>query len=107
MGQAVREAPEPHDGGKQRDRENCRVMSPAASGCRNASYYTSRLMVRDRSKRAPFRFLSPRAVVTAIGALAILAVSLIYGFHLAAKPIRSDGIGHYLYLPAAFIDHDL
>ncbi len=35
------------------------------------------------------------------------ALFLIYGRPLISPPIRSDGTGYYLYLPAAIIDHDL
>lgn len=37
----------------------------------------------------------------------VLAVVYIYGAVLSAPPIRSDGAGYYIYLPALFIDRDL
>lgn len=46
-------------------------------------------------------------VITATAALGILSVVLIYSLRWNSPPIRSDGVGHYLYLPAALIDHDL
>ena len=39
------------------------------------------------------------------GGLASLAIA--YGLGWTSPVIRSDGLGHYLYLPAAFIDRDL
>lgn len=49
-----------------------------------------------------------RAALTAVvGALGIGALVWIYSAPLVSPPIRSDGTGYYLYLPATFIDHDL
>jgi hypothetical protein len=42
--------------------------------------------------------------VAILGTTGIVAV---YSLHLNYPPIRSDGLGYYLYLPAAFIYHDL
>jgi hypothetical protein len=49
-----------------------------------------------------------RAALTAVvGALGLVALAWIYTTPLVSPPIRSDGTGYYLYLPAALIDHDL
>ncbi len=46
--------------------------------------------------------------VAAIGALGVASFAWIYGAHLAAgDPIRSDGVGYYIYLPAILLDHDV
>jgi hypothetical protein len=50
------------------------------------------------------------AVIGAIAALMGAAFGWIYAGGLTydhAPPIRSDGVGYYVYLPAAFLDHDL
>jgi hypothetical protein len=50
------------------------------------------------------------ALVVAIGALAIGATAWIYAGDLTygdQSVIRADGEGYYVYLPAAFLDHDL
>jgi hypothetical protein len=48
------------------------------------------------------------AVVALVGALGAASLAWIYSAHLSdGPPIRTDGEGYYLYLPAAFIDHDL
>ena len=48
------------------------------------------------------------SVVLAVGALAVCSIVWIYGHDLTRdKPIRSDAIGYYAYLPALFIDRDL
>ena len=46
-------------------------------------------------------------ILLALMLLALLADSYIYGTGLARPPIRSDGMGYYLYLPAIFIEGDL
>ncbi len=43
--------------------------------------------------------------VLALGLFALLHVYVNNGF--AFQPIRSDGVGYYLYLPAVFLDHDI
>lgn len=40
-------------------------------------------------------------------ALGILSLILIYSLRLANKPIRSDGIGYYLYLPGVLLFQDI
>jgi hypothetical protein len=46
--------------------------------------------------------------IAAIGALGVASFAWIYGAHLAAgDPIRSDGVGYYIYLPAILLDHDV
>lgn len=48
--------------------------------------------------------------VTTVGVLAIAANAWIYGAQLTyfnQPPIRSDGVGYYVYLPAVLIDHDV
>lgn len=51
--------------------------------------------------------------LAAIGAVAVLGAASftwIYGASLTyynGPPIRSDGIGYYVYLPAVFLDHDV
>jgi len=37
----------------------------------------------------------------------ITGISIVYSLHLNGPPIRSDGVGYYLYLPAIFIHHDI
>jgi hypothetical protein len=49
-------------------------------------------------------------VVGGVAAVAIAASAWIYAAHLppySEGPIRSDGVGYYVYLPAVFLDHDL
>jgi hypothetical protein len=54
-----------------------------------------------------------RVLVALLGAIVILAISAtswIYASPLPFTqpgPIRSDGLGYYVYLPATFLDHDL
>lgn len=48
-----------------------------------------------------------RAFVATFALLAALSVIYIYGASLTSQPIRSDGFGYYIYLPAAFIEKDL
>ncbi len=43
----------------------------------------------------------------AVFLLGLGAISAIYHFRWNYPPIRSDGLGYYLYLPAAFIHHDI
>jgi hypothetical protein len=46
--------------------------------------------------------------VAVIAVLAVASLAFIYGRHLpTGKPIRSDGMGYYLYLPAVLLDHDV
>ncbi len=50
------------------------------------------------------------ALGATIGAIALLGIgsfAWIYGRDLATEPIRSDGIGYYIYLPAVALDHDV
>src|SRR5207249_492872 len=50
------------------------------------------------------------AVIAAIGAVAIGSIAWIYGGDLTFNEqpvIRADGVGYYVYLPAALLDHDL
>ena len=59
------------------------------------------------------RFSDRRALATAVGLIAIVAIAAttwIYAAHLTyydGAPIRSDGFGYYAYLPAVLLDHDL
>src|SRR5438876_10735696 len=49
-------------------------------------------------------------VLAGIAAAAIAASAWISSAHLPyyrGGPIRSDGVGYYVYLPALFLDHDL
>jgi hypothetical protein len=49
-------------------------------------------------------------VIGGVAAVAIAASAWIYSAHLPyyhEGPIRSDGVGYYVYLPALFLDHDL
>ena len=39
--------------------------------------------------------------------IGIIGISIVYSLHLNGPPIRSDGVGYYLYLPATFIYHDI
>jgi len=55
----------------------------------------------------PRRPSTTTIVIAGTAALGILSAFLIYTFRWNSPPIRSDGVGHYLYLPAALIDHDL
>lgn len=45
--------------------------------------------------------------VPVVGLLGLLALGLFYRAHPELPAIRSDGYGHYLYLPAVFVQHDL
>jgi hypothetical protein len=46
--------------------------------------------------------------VVVLAVIATASLAFIYGRHLPqGKPIRSDGMGYYLYLPAVFLDHDV
>ncbi|MBU8899788.1 hypothetical protein KRR26_29670 [Corallococcus sp. M34] len=45
--------------------------------------------------------------IPVVGLLGLLAMGLFYRAHPELEPIRSDGYGHYLYLPAVFVQHDL
>jgi hypothetical protein len=62
---------------------------------------------------APGRWSDSRvfsALVGGVAAVAIAASAWIYGGHLTynhGPPIRADGAGYYVYLPAVFLDHDL
>jgi hypothetical protein len=50
------------------------------------------------------------AVLGLVGVLAVAATSWIYASPLPYSqpgPIRGDGLGYYVYLPAALLDHDL
>jgi hypothetical protein len=50
----------------------------------------------------------PIAVALAVVALSgVVACTVVYSRGYASgKPIRSDAVGYYIYLPAAFLDHD-
>ncbi len=48
-----------------------------------------------------------QAFIPAMILLGCCSLWMIYVNNLAFLPIRSDGVGYYLYLPAVFIDHDL
>lgn len=50
----------------------------------------------------PRRFFIP-----AVAVLGIIGIIAVYSLRLNFPPIRSDGLGYYLYLPATFIYHDL
>lgn len=45
--------------------------------------------------------------VLAVFFIGIIGIYIVYSFHLNGPPIRSDGVGYYLYLPATFIYHDI
>ncbi len=52
--------------------------------------------------------LTPRNIfVGVVAILGIMALILIYPDGTPMPPIRSDGVGYYLYLPATFLYHDL
>ena len=55
----------------------------------------------------PSKLVPPKALVLLAGVLGLISLMFIYGRRLNYPPIRSDGMGYYLYLPAALIDHDL
>ncbi|GFE57823.1 hypothetical protein [Geobacter sp. AOG1] len=42
-----------------------------------------------------------------VAILGIIGIMAVYSLRLNFPPIRSDGLGYYLYLPATFIYHDL
>jgi hypothetical protein len=57
------------------------------------------------------RFIEPHAIVVAVVLVLLTgtaALAAIYsrGYN-PGQPIRSDGVGYYIYLPAVFLDHDL
>ena len=45
--------------------------------------------------------------VLAVFFVGIIGIFTVYSCHLNGPPIRSDGVGYYLYLPAVFIYHDI
>ncbi len=51
--------------------------------------------------------MTRRLVLAAIAVAGLLSLAVTYGAPLNGPVIRSDGLGYYLYLPAAFIDHDM
>ena len=55
--------------------------------------------------QSPHRSLL-RPFVAAVGALGALGIAAVYYLGFNNPPIRSDGLGYYLYLPATFIYHD-
>ena len=60
----------------------------------------------DANQHRKRRLLVWPVVVVAI--LATVSLAFIYGRRLpAGKPVRSDGMGYYLYLPAVLLDHDV
>lgn len=50
---------------------------------------------------------SLRFFVILLGVLGVTCICVIYSLHLNYPPIRSDGLGYYLYLPATVIYHDI
>ena len=55
----------------------------------------------------PSKLVPPKALVLLVGVLGLISLTIIYGRRLNYPPIRSDGVGYYLYLPASLIDGDL
>ena len=58
------------------------------------------------------RFIDTHVLVLVLAFVALSgagALALIYsrGYTHGDPPIRSDGVGYYIYLPAVFLDHDL
>jgi len=58
------------------------------------------------------RFIDTHVIVLVLAFVALSgagALALIYsrGYTHGDPPIRSDGVGYYIYLPAVFLDHDL
>ncbi len=51
--------------------------------------------------------LALRLFIPAVGVLGLVTMGLFYRANPQLPPIRSDGYGHYLYLPAVFIQKDL
>src|SRR5688572_6956574 len=49
----------------------------------------------------------PRRLFWLLLATSLAAQALIYGVITTKPVIRSDGVGYYLYLPAALVDRDL
>lgn len=45
--------------------------------------------------------------IASVGVMGIIGLAAVYSLRLNFPPIRSDGLGYYLYLPATFIYHDL
>lgn len=56
---------------------------------------------------APSRVFTPRLIPLLVAVLGVAGLAYVYGNRLHYPPIRSDGVGYYLYLPAAFIDRDM
>jgi hypothetical protein len=56
---------------------------------------------KEPASPGPLRFFLP-----AVAVLGIIGILAVYSLRLNFPPIRSDGLGYYLYLPAAFIYHD-
>ena len=55
----------------------------------------------------PVRQKLLRFFIPAVSVLGIVGILAVYSLRLNFPPIRSDGLGYYLYLPATFIYHDL
>ena len=59
------------------------------------------------------RWSDARVLAVGLGAVAMLAIAATVWIYTAdltyyeGGPIRSDGTGYYVYLPAVFLDHDL
>jgi uncharacterized membrane protein YsdA (DUF1294 family) len=48
-----------------------------------------------------------RIFAAAVALLGVFGIALVYLANFNSPPIRSDGLGYYLYLPASFLYHDL
>src|SRR5205814_9373645 len=89
------------DGG--RHREPASVLARIACGRRGVR----RKGQRTKGLMDPAKLVPPKALVPLVSVLGLISLTLIYGKRLNYPPIRSDGMGYYLYLPASLIDHDL
>jgi hypothetical protein len=61
-------------------------------------------------RRKSLRALVPLAdkmFIAGFAAACVVGCSLVYGFHLNGPPIRSDGLGYYVYYPAIMIYGDI
>jgi len=62
---------------------------------------------RAAPSEGPIRQNPRRIFLLSVAILGIIGIMAVYSMRLNFPPIRSDGLGYYLYLPATFIYHDL
>lgn len=65
------------------------------------------MMCRTTPSEGAVRQHPLRLFLLTVAILGIIGIIAVYSLRLNFPPIRSDGLGYYLYLPATFIYHDL